>query len=135
MDKGKMDSRSIGIRLAIGTVAALLSAFSGIMMLAVLINREVLKQTSIYTGAGVILFISAAIGAMLSAGKGEKKLLIAVMTGAMFSLCLLCINALFFSGEYAGVPVSVLLVIGASACAGILTSGKKPKGKYKHRKR
>ena len=135
MDKGKMDGYSIGIRLGLGMTGGLAATFAGAMLLAALVNGEVLEQRSISAGAGVILFASAAIGALLSGRKGGKKLLVAVMTGALYCLCLLCINALFFSGEYAGVPVSVLLALSASACAGILTSGKKSRGKYRRRKR
>ena len=135
MDKGKIGSNHKWSRIGFGAIAGLLSTFLGSMILALLINKQILEQTRMETGAGIILFASAAIASLVAVRKGSNKLPVAVITGVLYCLCLLCINALFYSGEYAGVPVSVLLVLGASACTGIMSSGRKAKGKYKHKKR
>lgn len=134
MDKGKIGGNLKWSRIGLGAIAGLLSTILATMVLALLINKEVLGQTSVKMGAGIILFVSAAIAALVSMGKGSNKLPVAVITGALYCLCLLCINALFYSGEYAGVPVSVLLAMCAAAGAGIVSSGKKSKGKYKRKR-
>lgn len=134
MDKGKIGGNLKWSRIGLGAIAGLLSTILATMVLALLINKEVLGQTSVKMGAGIILFVSAAIAALVSMGKGSNKLPVAVITGALYCLCLLCINALFYSGEYAGVPVSVLLAMCAAAGAGIVSSGKKNKGKYKRKR-
>lgn len=134
MDKGKIGGNLKWSRIGLGAIAGLLSTILATMVLALLINKEVLGQTSVKMGAGIILFVSAAIAALVSMGKGSNKLPVAVITGTLYCLCLLCINALFYSGEYAGVPVSVLLAMCAAAGAGIVSSGKKNKGKYKRKR-
>ena len=134
MDKGKIGGNLKWSRIGLGAIAGLLSTILATMVLALLINKEVLGQTSVKMGAGIILFVSAAIAALVSMGKGSNKLPVAVITGTLYSLCFLCFNALFFSGEYAGVPVSVFLAICAAAGAGIVSSGKKNKGKYKRKR-
>lgn len=134
MDKGKIGGNLKWSRIGLGAIAGLLSTILATMVLALLINKEVLGQTSVKMGAGIILFVSAAIAALVSMGKGSNKLPVAVITGALYCLCLLCINALFYSGEYAGVPVSVLLAMCAAAGAGIVSSSKKNKGKYKRKR-
>jgi hypothetical protein len=68
----------------------------------------------------------------------RKKLLTALLCGIVYAAVLMAANALLYKGEYEGVGVSLMLILGGSLAALLLTDtgGRKklrPNRKKKHR--
>lgn len=109
-------------------------------ILAKLVDLEKLPWENIGYGIIVLLLLASFSGAMTAYAKIKRqRILVCLISGAIYFGTLLSITALFFGGQYEAVGVTALLVLGGSAAAGLLGlrtggSGKRHKiGTSRHR--
>ena len=120
------------IHIALGVLVTLACTFLMSLLLAIMVENEVVAVNSVPTYTIGIHTITVLIGSMLSASLEKGK--IAVMAGAVagcYLLVLLCINMLVFSEGFAGIGSGIFSAI-AGALLTILIKGKFS-GKKKHR--
>ena len=124
-------SKPMAAGLALGTVVSFLLTLVGAAVIANLILSEKLAEEAVGYGAVVVLLLASAIGAWLSAILVKRRwMLVCLGAGGIYYLLLLSVTALFFGGQYQGMGVTALLVLGGSGAVGLLgLGGKKSSGK------
>ena len=131
---GRAASIPSGLALgaAVGTAATVAISFIG----AEMIVRELIPQEQIgYCSMGALL-AGAILGALTASAKVKRrKLLVSVLSGAVFLCILLAITALFFGGQYDGFGVTAITVMIGCTAAVVLTNGKESRDKKLKRKK
>lgn len=118
----------VGGGISLGITILLTAAF------AWLLNTERLQWEKIGYWIMGMLLIGSFSGAMTACGKIKRqRLLVSLLSGALYMGTLLAITALFFGGQYDGVVVTAILVMGGSLAAGLLglRGGRKNSGTHK----
>lgn len=125
---GHAVSMPVGIAWGTGTAVALTTVQS--VLVAWMIHRGLLQQQSVGYGAMGILLVSAVIGAAVAKGKIKRRLVMAaLLTGLCYYFCLLSMTALFFGGQYSGMGVTGLLILGGSGTAALMGKSGNRRGK------
>ena len=120
--------------LAVGAGISLLITFVGSWLSAYLISTEKLPQSAIGYCAMGILLLSALLGALVAVHRIKRRRLYAcILSGLIYYIILLSMTALFFGGQYQGMGVTALLVVGGTGTAALLST--KGEGSYRHRKK
>ena len=120
--------------LASGAAVSLLATVAGCWFFAYLISIEKLVQSAIGYCAMVIILLSALLGAAVAVRRiKRRRLYVCGLSGLIYYLCLLSMTALFFGGQYQGVGVTALLVLGGAGTAAMLSL--KGEGSPRRRKR
>jgi putative membrane protein (TIGR04086 family) len=120
--KGRAPSlwKSVLSGLMLGAGWTLLCA----MIIAELVNREVLAMKDIGYGSMAAILVGVFAGASLAGRQaGHMVIPAAALSGVAYFVCLLLVNVLFFGGCYTGVGVTLVLVLLASGAA-VLILGK-----------
>lgn len=90
-------------------------------LLAWLINREVVSQSSIGYGIIGLLLMSSFTGSMASFARIKRqRMLVCLAAGGIYFGILLACTALFFGGQYSGVGVTALVVAAGALSAALL---------------
>ncbi len=137
MAKPKKTSQiSLPAGIGAGVGVSVILSLGMAAILAMLIGKESLAPQSMGYGVLVILMVSSLLGAFVACimVKG-KRMLVSLATAAGYLLALLCITALFFGGQYHGVGVTALVVIGGGMVSALAGAGKPSSGKKKRVKR
>lgn len=115
-----------------GTATALSGGILCAAILAKLVDAGVLRMESIGYGilASHLLVVFMGTRTAMACG-GKKGAAAAAVTGGTYYLSLLIVNGLFFGGSFAGMGVTLLLVV-AGTLATIMTEGQ---GRKKKRRR
>ena len=77
-------------------------------------------------GYGIILtlLLSTIIGAWISVGRIQRlRMQMCMLSGLCYYLTLLAMTALFFGGQYSGVGITALVVVGGCGTVAILGLG------------
>ena len=112
-----------------GGVCALLWTFLTSWVLAYFIHSEKLSEDVVGCGSMLILLTASILGAKVGIGKVKRQeLLVAVCSGGIYLIFLLLMTALFFGGQYAGMGVTALLILGGSGVALLIRPGKGDRG-------
>lgn len=83
--------------------------------LAWLIHREVVAESSIGYGSMLILLIGSFLGANVGWRKVKsQRLITSLSVGLLYIIMLISLTAFFFGGQYQGMGVTALLVMGGS---------------------
>lgn len=115
---GKATSIPGGIGIA-ATVSMLITLLT-CCILAWLVVTERVGENAIGYCAMMILLVSSFVGAVIAAVKiKHRKMMVCVLSGCAYFLCLLACTALFFGGQYHGVGVSALLILAGSVAAAL----------------
>ena len=121
---GKALPVSAGLGVGVGVsmvLTVLLSAVS-----AYLQGREVLGESGIGYCVMITLLVSSLLGAMTAAGKIKHMRAVMCMgAGVGYFLILMALTALFFGGQYTGVGVTALVILGGSAAAAFFSKTRK----------
>ena len=126
---------SIPAAVTIGTVTSLAVMLVGAVAVSLLIANETINSDSVGYGILVVTLISSMVGNALSLLLAQKKLLVvSLCTSGAFGIVLLSITALFFGGQYSGVPVTFLVIFGGGAGTILMTWKLIIKTKSYHRK-
>ena len=114
--KGRAMSIPGGARL--GAVYSILWTLTASSLLSWLIHTQKLEEQAIGYGSMVILLSASIVGAVISYRKVKRLRVAACFSaGGIYYLILLGITAIFFGGQYTGMGVTALLVLGGSATA------------------
>lgn len=132
-------SKPMAVGLTMGTAISLAVTLLGAAVMANLVLSEKLAEEAIGYGAMVILLLASTLGAWISAGLVKRRWMVVCLgAGGCYYLMLLSITALFFGGQYQGMGVTALLVLGGCGAVGLLglrgdKSGRKKAKKYRFR--
>ena len=114
-------SRSMAAGLALGTTLSLVVTILGAAIIANLVLSGKMASQAVGYGAIVVLLVSAALGAWISASLIKRRwMVVCIGAGGCYYLLLLAITALFFGGQYQGMGVTALLVLGGCGAIGLL---------------
>ena len=134
----KVTGRAVSIPAGIG-LGILISVGITFLMSAVLawmIARETLAESSIGYGVILILLSSTAIGCWICVLKTKRRrMLVSLAVGAGYFIMLLMCTAFFFGGQYQGMGVTALVVGAASVLPGLFCAGERKQHKTGRRKR
>lgn len=116
--------------LAIGGIWSLCVTLVMAALVAKLMDMEAIRQDSIGYFVISILLVASTTGALLSFGRIKRRRMVVCMVSGLIYYCvLLSITALCFGGQYQGMGVTGLVVLGGSFCAGLLGIHEKKQGR------
>ena len=125
-------SKPIAAGLVIGSIISVILTLLGAAITANLVLSGKLKTENVGYSAIIILLLASFIGAWICAVMVKRRwLLMCLGAGGIYYLSLLAITALFFGGQYQGLCVTALAVLGGSGAVGLLGI----KGKNRSRNR
>lgn len=115
---GKASSMPGG--LAIGWGCSMAVTLLGSVIVAALLDRRIMEMDSIGYGTMLILLLSSMLGATLAVKRIKKqRMMVSMLAGAAYYLTLLAVTALFFGGQYEGMAVTGLVILGGSLAAAL----------------
>lgn len=107
--------------LGIGLAVSMALTMIGGAVTANLILTEKIGEGAIGYGAILILLLSSAMGAWLAAVLIKSRWMVVCLgAGGSYYLTLLGITALFFGGQYQGMGVTALVILGGCGAVGLL---------------
>lgn len=119
--------------LAAGWAASALVTLLGAIVVAYLLDSEIMQMSAIGYGAMFILLAASVLGALLAYRCiRRQRLVVCLVSGGIYFLSLLALTALFFGGQYEGIGVTGLVILGGSLAVGLLGLKQKRGG---HRRR
>ena len=109
-----------------GSGVSLAVTLLGALVLAWLLDGEILEEGNVGYGVMLVLIVSSGLGAFLAPRLVKRqKLPAAMIAGGLYLLWLLGISTLCFGGQYQGVVPTVLIVLGSSLATVLIGNGKK----------
>lgn len=117
-----------------GVLLAFLITILGTAAIAKLVDTEVLAWESVGYGIMAVLMLGSFAGSKTAAEKVKRrKLLVCMVSGAVYFCVLLVMTALFFGGQYHAVGETMLLIIGGSGVAALMELNDKGGKRRKNR--
>lgn len=115
---------SIPAGIGIGLLVSIVITLAGSALTAYLIHSESVSEEGMGYGIIVTLLLSAISGAWISAGRIQRlRMQICMLSGLCYYLTLLAMTALFFGGQYNGLGITALVVLGGCGTVAILGVG------------
>lgn len=125
---GRAMSMPGGLALGAG-VSLVLTILLEVALTWMVMNGKLAMEMVGY-GIMVQLLATSWLGAAVAMHRiKHRKMLVCMLSGLIYLLTLLCITAMFFGGQYEGIPVTALLVLGGSLAAGLVGAGKRGGGR------
>lgn len=128
---------SVPVGLLMGQAIAMIVSVLGSIIAANMILTETLEASAIGYCAIVILMLASASCALISAWMIKHRWMIVCLgAGGIYYLLLLATTAMFFGGQYQGMGVTALVVLGGSGAVGLLglrAGNRKRSKRAKHR--
>lgn len=127
-------AKSMPIGLALGVVLGLILTIGGAVLTSYLIISGKIGEQAMGYCAIIIILLSSSIGALLAACLVKRRWLVVCLgVGGIYYLLLLAITALFFGGQYQGMGVTALAVLGGCGAVGLLglNHGNRPQKRRK----
>ena len=123
--------------LAVGAAVSIGVTLASCVLLTKLILSGALNMDQIGYGVMVLLLAASFLGALTAQGRVKhQRSMVCMLSGLVYYLMLLCTTALFFGGQYSGVGVTGLLVLGGAGTAALAAAGKgtprRNQRKWKH---
>ncbi len=126
---------SVPVGLAVSLAVSLLLTILGTVLITFMIAGESMAPESVGYGSLLTLVLASIAGAVtIVKTVGQKPLVMCLASGGIYFLCLLCMTALFFGGEYQGIPATALAVFGSCTAVALLTLRTTAGPKRKHTK-
>ena len=123
--------KSVAAGLGLGAVWTLVSA----VIIAKLVDSEVLPMENVGYGSMAAVLTAVFAGASVAGRRaGHMVLQAACLSGAAYFVCLLMVNVLFFGAQFAGMGITILLIVLATGMALMAAgkgSGRKGRRRYK----
>ena len=126
----KNTASSIPAGIGIGLLVSMIITLAGSALTAYLIHGESISEEGMGYGIILTLLLSAILGAWVSAGRIQRlRMQMCMLSGLCYYLTLLAMTALFFGGQYSGMGVTALMVLGGCGTVAILgaSGGKRRK--------
>ena len=119
--QGRSNGTEIAIGAGIGAGGSMLATLVLTAMAANLMNRETVGEQSLDALTAGILVLSGAVGALIAWGvTGHHRLPVCTLSGAVYYLVLLGVNALLFDGAYHAVAVTAVAILGGCGAVALL---------------
>ena len=123
---GRASSIPGGIAFAAGIT--ILYTLAGAAVTAWAVIRGTIPEQAIGYGVLIILITGSFLCAQTAWIKiKHRRAMVGLLSGLVYLLALLAINAMFFGGQYEGVGVTALAILAGSGCS-ILLGLRKPAG-------
>lgn len=107
--------------LAIGWGCSMVVTLIGSMIVAAMLDRRIMDMDSIGYGTMLILLLASMFGAAFAVHRIKKqRMMVSMLAGIAYYLTLLAVTALFFGGQYEGMAVTGLVVLGGSMAAALI---------------
>lgn len=114
-------SSSIPAGIGIGLLVSIVITLAGSALTAYLIHGESVPEEGMGYGILLTLLLSAIAGAWISVGRIQRlRMQMCMLSGLCYYLTLLSMTALFFGGQYSGMGVTALVVLGGCGTVAIL---------------
>ncbi len=127
---GRISSIPAGI--AIGEAVSMILTVLGALLTAILVDRGVIPEENIGYGSLLTLLAASTAGAFLSWKRiRHRRAMVCMIHSAGYYLLLLSIAALFFGGQYEGMGVTALVVLGGGLVVVLLGLKGEQKGNLK----
>ena len=126
MAKKSFGERSVSLPAGIGIGAgvAMVISILGAVLLTFLLAGEQLAVESMNIGVLVILFVSSFLGTWVAAFCCKHhRLVVCLITAAVYLLTWMGMNAMFLGGEFSGVGSGLLVVVIAGIAAAFIGKG------------
>lgn len=112
---------SIPAGLTMGAAISIAITLIAALILGKLVDMEKLPWENIGYGIMLLLFSASFFGAEAANAKIKRqRLLVSLLSGAIYFALLLSVTALFFGGQYEAVGVTAALILAGSGTAGLL---------------
>jgi len=119
----------------LGAALSLGITILGACVSAFMIHKEVVEESAVGYCSLVTLLVSSSLGAVLAMNRVKRmRMQVCLLTGACYFLSLLCITALFFGGEYTGIGVTALAILGGSGAVALMSIRQKKSRGHTHKK-
>ncbi len=121
MMKGSSMPVIVGVGLIVGWIITIVLTLA----MATIISSGNDKEYLIGTSSIIAVILSSVVSAILVSKRTEhNKMIFALISGLVYFISLLCVNALFYDGTFTGVGYYALLILGASISVGLICSHK-----------
>ena len=125
---GRASSIPAGLMWGVGI--SLLMTLVSAVIIATLVNKEILAWQNIGYGIMIMMLCSSFLGARVSVGKIKRQqFAVSAMFAVAYIGVLLAMTALLFGGQYEGVGVTTLLVLCGSLVSIMVNTGRKREGR------
>lgn len=130
---GRAASVPAGLGIALGVSMVITLAMAALT--AYLEGKGIVKEADVGYMVMLTLLLASLVGALTAAGKIKRqRLVMCLASGLCYFLSLIAVTALFFGGQYSGVGVSLLLIMGAAFSAAFLKKGERKSTSVRKRK-
>lgn len=120
MKKPNGRAGKIPFALLMGWVVGVLCTLLLAAAMAQLMLSETIPESNIGSGAMIILAISGAVDALVSAVLAKKRWLqVCIGAGGIYFVTLLGLGGTLFGGTFSGVGTGLIVTLGASAAIGL----------------
>ena len=110
----------------LGSGVSLLLTLICALVVALLIDREILTEMNVGYGIMLVLALSSVVGAWIAALLVKRQRLpVTMITGGLYLLWLLGIGILCFGGQCQGVVPTALMVLGSCLATALVGNRKK----------
>lgn len=122
--KKRNTASSIPAGLGIGLLISIVITLVGSAITAYLIHSENIPQEGMGYGVIITLLLSTVAGAWVAVSRIQRqRLQMCMISGLCYYLTLLAMTALFFGGQYSGMGITALVVLGGCGTVIILGAG------------
>lgn len=125
---------SLPVGIGIGLLVSLVITMIGAALTAYMVDKQIIPQDALGYGCVVTLLMSACCGALVSVKRVKRlRMQVCMISGACYYIMLLGITALFFGGQYEGMGITALVVLGGALAVAIagMRGGKTRKFAFK----
>ena len=117
----KNTASSIPAGIGIGLLISIVITMAGAALTAYLIHKESIPEEGMGYGILLTLLLSAAAGAWIAMKRIQRlRMQMCMLSGLCYYLTLLALTALFFGGQYNGMGITALVVVGGCGTVAIL---------------
>ncbi len=127
--------KSILFAVCIGVSISILVTLVGVFIMSLLISNETVSNDTIGYFVLIVTLISSMLGGVSAIAIAKRKFVIVCLSTLIaFALALISVTAMFYGGQYSGVPVTLLIIFCGGICSVMIAS--KMIGRQKiHRKK
>ena len=127
---------SIPAGLAIAGVISMLVTMLVVVLGGVLVSSEIIAYEHIGYCSMMALLVGSAVAAITAVNRiKHQKMLVCILSGVVYYMILLSVTALFFGGQYRGMGVTLLMVMGGCALGAIISNREKGRGMKRMRRK
>jgi putative membrane protein (TIGR04086 family) len=123
--KHMINGSSMPVNIGVGLIIGWIITIVVTLAMATIISSGKDKEYLIGTSSIIAVILSSVVSAILVSKHAERnKMIYALISGIVYFVSLLCVNALFYNGTFTGVGYYALLILGASVSVGLICSRK-----------